>query len=65
MCLLRVRAATVQQQSHRKAVWTTSMRVLTLHVLYMRVCDVCMMGKPVAYATTNTTTYLGTAVRVQ
>ena len=33
-------AATVQQQSHNKFVWTTSMRVLALH---MRVCDVCVL----------------------
>ena len=31
-------AATVQQQSHIKFVWTTTMRVWTLH---MRVCSVC------------------------
>ena len=33
-------AATVQQQSHIKFVWTTTMRVWTLH---MRVCSVCAM----------------------
>ena len=33
-------AAMVQQQSHSKFLWTTSTRVLTLH---MRVCDVCAM----------------------
>ena len=31
-------AATAQQQSHSKFVWTASMAVLTLR---MRVCDVC------------------------
>ena len=31
-------AATVQQQSHSKFVWITTMRVWTLH---MRVCSVC------------------------
>ena len=34
-------AATVQQQSHSKFVWITSMRVLTLHI-YACVCDGCV-----------------------
>ena len=32
VCVLRVRTATVQQQSHSKFVWATSMRVLILHI---------------------------------
>ena len=35
-------AATVHQQLNSKFVWTTSMRVLTLHT-GMHVCDVCAM----------------------
>ena len=32
VCVLRVRTATVQLQSHSKFVWNTSMRVLALHI---------------------------------
>ena len=57
VCVLRVRLATVQQQSRSKVVWTTSMRVLTLHVyINMHMYDMCAMicdGCVVAYATTT------------
>ena len=45
VCVLRVRTATIQQQSHSKFVWTTSMRVLTLHIYiaYMCVCVMCVL----------------------
>ena len=57
VCVLRVRLATVQQQSRSKVVWTTSMRVLTLHVyINMHMYDMCALicdGCVVAYATTT------------
>ena len=42
LCVLRVRTAMVQQQSHSKFVWTTSMRVLTyIYITYIHLCVMC------------------------
>ena len=58
VCVLRVRTATVQQQSHSKFVWTTSMRVLPLHMYAL--CDVCAMLRE--HVACETTTYCCTSV---